>query len=73
MKDCQLQIVSELFVVIVHSKIMNRININTLIKKEIERSETFWLMQQVHNDDCLSRENVFLWYKRFLKGREVRR
>ena len=28
-------------------------------------SETFWLMQQVYGDDCLSRGNVFLWHKRF--------
>ena len=33
-------------------------------------SETFWLMQQVYGDDCSSRENVFLWHKRFLEGRE---
>ena len=33
-------------------------------------SETFWLMQQVYGDDCLSRANVFLWHKRFLEGRE---
>ena len=36
-------------------------------------SETFWLMQQVYSYDCLSRANVFLWHKRFLEGREVRR
>ena len=33
-------------------------------------SETFWLIQQVYGDDCLSRANVFLWHKRFLEGRE---
>ena len=33
-------------------------------------SETFWLMQQVYGDDCLSRANVFLWHKCFLEGRE---
>ena len=33
-------------------------------------SETFWLMQQVYGDDCLSRANVFLWHKRFSEGRE---
>ena len=33
-------------------------------------SETFWLMQQVYDDDCLSRANVFLWHKCFLKGKE---
>ena len=33
-------------------------------------SETFWLMQQVYGDDCLSRANVFLWQKHFLEGRE---
>ena len=33
-------------------------------------SETFWLMQQVYVDDFLSRANVILWYKHFLKGRE---
>ena len=32
--------------------------------------ETFWLMQQVCGDDCLTRANVFLWHKRFLGGRE---
>lgn len=34
-------------------------------------SETFRLMQQVYGDDCLSRANVFLWYKRFSEGRET--
>ena len=33
-------------------------------------SETFWLMQQVYDDNFLSRANVFLWHKRFLEGRE---
>ena len=33
-------------------------------------SETFWLMQQMYGDDCLSRANVFLWHKRFLEVRE---
>ena len=33
-------------------------------------SETFWLMQQVYGDDFLNRSNVFLWYERFLEGRE---
>ena len=33
-------------------------------------SETFWLMQQVYSDDCLSRGNVFLWHKHFLEGKE---
>ena len=33
-------------------------------------SETFWLIQQVYGDDCLSRANVVLWHKRFLEGRE---
>ena len=33
-------------------------------------SETFWLMQQVYGDDCLSRANVVLSHKRFLEGRE---
>ena len=33
-------------------------------------SETFWLMQQVYSDDCLSRANVFLWHERFLEDRE---
>ena len=32
--------------------------------------ETFWLMQQVYGNNCLSRANVFLWHKRFLEGRE---
>ena len=27
-------------------------------------------MQQVCGDDCLSRENIFLWHKLFLEGRE---
>ena len=33
-------------------------------------SETFWLMQKVYGDDCLSRANIFLWRKCFLEGRE---
>ena len=33
-------------------------------------SEIFWLMQQVYDDDCLSRANVVLCHKRFLEGRE---
>ena len=33
-------------------------------------SEIFWWMQQVYGDDCLSKASVFLWHKRFLKGRE---
>ncbi|GFW72369.1 protein GVQW3 [Trichonephila clavipes] len=29
-------------------------------------SETYQLMKQVYRDCCLSRSNVFMWYKRFL-------
>ena len=39
-------------------------------KRGKNASETFWLIQQVYGDECLSRTNIFLWHKRFLGGRE---
>ena len=40
------------------------------VKLGKNESETFWLMQQIYGNDCLSRANVFLWRKRFLESKE---
>ena len=37
-------------------------------KLDKNASKRFWLIQQVYDNDCLSRVNVFLWHKRFLNG-----
>ncbi len=46
-----------------------RVNIKFLFKLGKSASETFVMLQQVF-DDCLSRTQVFEWFKRFKDGRE---
>lgn len=47
-----------------------RVNIKFLFKLGKSASETFVMLQQVYGDDCLSRTQVFEWFKRFKDGRE---
>lgn len=47
-----------------------RVNIKFCFKLGKSASETFVMLQQVYGDDCLSRTQVFEWFKRFKDGRE---
>ena len=48
----------------------NNNQVTPSLNKPHELNFTFWLMQQVYDDDCLSRVNVCLGHKRFMEGRE---
>ena len=50
--------------------IEQRANIKFCFKLGKTFTETFQLMQQVYDDNCLSRGRVHEWYTRFKNGRE---
>ena len=51
-------------------KIEMRVNVKFLAKLGKSATETYGLLKEVYGDDCLSRTQVFEWFKRFKEGRE---
>ena len=49
------------------------VNIKFLIKLGKSATETYNLLTEVYGDQCLSRTQVFEWFKKFKDGRELRR
>jgi len=47
-----------------------RVNITFLIKLKKSAIETFQLLTEACDEDCMSCARVFEWHKRFLEGRE---
>ena len=47
-----------------------RVNMKFLFKLGKSTMETYLMLQQVYGDECLSRTQVFEWFKRFKEGRE---
>jgi transposase len=46
------------------------VNIKFLIKLGKSATETYNLLTEVYGDQCLSRTQVFEWFKKFKEGRE---
>ena len=47
-----------------------RINVTFCVKLGKSTTETYDLLNKVYGDVCLSRTQVFEWFKRFKEGRE---
>ena len=47
-----------------------RTNLKFLVRLEKSLSKTLCMLQQVYQEQTLSRSPVFLWYKRFTEGSE---
>ena len=47
-----------------------RVNIKFLTKLSKSATETYNLLTEVYGDQCLSRTQVFEWFKKFKGGRE---
>jgi len=46
------------------------INVKFCVKLGNSATETYDLLKNVYSDECLSRTQVFEWFKRFKEGRE---
>lgn len=51
-------------------KVEQRVNMKFLVKLGKSATETYTLLKEVYGDECLSRSQVFEWYKKFKEGRE---
>jgi len=47
-----------------------RINVKFCVKLGKSARETYSCLKKVYGDECLSRTQVFEWFKRFKEGRE---
>ena len=47
-----------------------RVNVKFCVKLGKSATETYDLLKKVYGDECLSRTQVFEWFKRFEEGRE---
>ena len=47
-----------------------RVNVKFCVKLGKSTTETYHLLKKVYGDECLSRTQVFEWFKRFKEGRE---
>ena len=47
-----------------------RVNVKFCVKLGKSATETYCLLKNVYGDECLSRTQVFEWFKRFKEGRE---
>ena len=47
-----------------------RVNVKVCVKFGKFATETYDLLKKVYGDECLSRTQVFEWFKRFKEGRE---
>ncbi|KAJ8962487.1 hypothetical protein NQ318_000875 [Aromia moschata] len=48
-----------------------RVNLKFLVKLEKICTEAYVMLKEVYGDECLSRTQVFEWFKRFKEGRET--
>ena len=53
-----------------NANVEQRVNIKFLIKLGKSATETYNLLTEVYGDQCLSRTQVFEWFKKFKEGRE---
>ena len=47
-----------------------RVNVKFCVKLRKSTTEMYDLLKKVYGDECLSRTQVFEWFKRFKEGRE---
>jgi len=47
-----------------------RVNVKFCVKLGKSTTETYNLLKKIYGDECLSRTQVFEWFKRFKEGRE---
>jgi len=52
------------------ANVEQRVNIKFLTKLGKSATETYNLLTAVYGDQCLSRTQVFEWFKKFKEGRE---
>ena len=52
------------------ANVEERVNIKVLTKLGKSDTETYNLLTEVYGDQCLSRTQVFEWFKKFKEGRE---
>ena len=52
------------------ANVEQRVNIKFLTKLGKSATETYNLLTEVYGDQCLSRTQVFEWFKKFMEGRE---
>ena len=50
--------------------VQQRVNMKCCVKLGKSATETYYLLKTVCGDECLSRTQVFEWFKRFKEGRE---
>ena len=55
---------------ILSANVEQRINIKFLTKLGKSATETYNLLTEVYGDPCLSRTQVFEWFKKCMEGRE---
>ena len=48
-----------------------RVNVKFRVKLGKSATETYHLLKNVYGDECLSRTQVFEWFKRIKEGREA--
>ena len=48
-----------------------RVNLKFLVKLEKSFTEAYAMLKEVYGNECLSRTQVFEWFKRFKEGRET--
>ena len=51
-------------------KVEQRVNVKFCVKLGKSATETYDLLKKVYGGECLSRTQVFEWFKRFKEGRE---
>ena len=54
----------------VNVKVEQRVNVKFCVKLGKSATETYDLLKKVYGDECLSRTQVFDWFKRFKEERE---
>ena len=50
--------------------VKQRVNVKFCVKPGKSATETYDLLKKVYGDECLSRTQVFEWFKKFKVGRE---
>ena len=53
-----------------NANVEQRVNVKFCAKLGKSATETYDMLKKVYGDECLSRTQVFEWFKRFKEGRE---
>ncbi|KAJ8962827.1 hypothetical protein NQ318_001227 [Aromia moschata] len=52
-------------------QVKQRVNLKFLVKLGKTLTDAYAILKEVYGDECLSRTQVFEWFKRFKEGRET--